>query len=88
MKRKLFALIMKLMYRNLAKGDYGCDLCKESAKEIIKLLEQRKRVVIAFNPDMKTIHGEGKLYGQTVVTVHNVFMSYHISDVTDKYPLK
>jgi hypothetical protein len=60
------------MYRNLNKGEYKCDHCRESAKEIIKLLEQRKRIVIAFNPDFNT---------------SDCFMSYHISNVTDKYPL-
>jgi hypothetical protein len=86
MKRKLFGLLIKLMYRNLSKGDYGCSHCKENTESIIKLLESRKRVVIAFNPDFNVIHDEDRLHGHPVNSVHQVFMSYHISDVTLKYP--
>lgn len=42
MKQKLFGLMMKLMYRNLSRGDYKCPHCREEAEEIIELLEKRK----------------------------------------------
>ena len=76
------------MYRNLSKGEYGCHSCQKSAKEIIKLIEQRKRVVIAFNPEEKLIHATELHKGHPVTTVGNVFMSYHISNVTDKCSIK
>jgi hypothetical protein len=77
MKRKLFALIMKLMYKNLNKGDYGCHLCRESAEEILERIEKRQPVTIKFTPEFNIIHGEeeGK------ATVNKVFMKYHISGV-------
>jgi hypothetical protein len=71
MKQKLFKYIIRLMYRNLSKGEYGCPHCKESAREIMRRLDKRERVLIAFNPDFNT---------------SGTFMSYHISDVTMKYP--
>ena len=73
MKQRLFKLIMKLMYRNLSRGDYKCPHCREEAEEIMKLLEKRKRVVMVLTPDFNAF---------------DTFMSYHISNVTDKYPLK
>lgn len=73
MKQKLFGLMMKLMYRNLSRGDYKCPYCREEAAEIIELMEKRKRVVIVLNPDFNTFDN---------------FTSYHITNVTSKYPLK
>ena len=42
MKRRLFGLLIKLMYRNLSKGEYGCPHCKEAANEIIRRIEKRE----------------------------------------------
>ena len=75
---------MKLMYRNLSKGEYGCEFCIKNAEEIINRIDRRERVVIVLTPMVNIIHGEEN----NKATVHSVFMSYHIADGTDKYPFK
>ena len=66
MKVKLFKLIMRLIYKNLSRGEYGCPRCRESAQSIFKLLEERKRIVIALNP---------------ALNCSDYFMSYHITEL-------
>ena len=46
MKTKLFGLLIRLMYRNLSRGEYKCDSCRKTAEDIIEKIEKRERFVI------------------------------------------
>ena len=50
MKTRLFRLLIRLLYRNLSKNEYGCETCKESAKRILQSIGAREKFTIHFNP--------------------------------------
>lgn len=57
-------MLIKVLGKNLSCTEWGCHHCKEETEKIMKLIEQRKKVIIVLNPDFN---------------ISNRFMSYHIS---------